>query len=85
MRMVKGDRKKVLYTTIDKDIAKSYSDGGIVLEFEVPESFLKDKALNIFGKKAFNKIDDLTDRDIFGGTAIFEKGLPKEYLIKVHK
>tara|TARA_R100000808_G_C2150437_1_gene159169 strand:- start:1794 stop:2486 length:693 start_codon:yes stop_codon:yes gene_type:complete len=85
-RTVKGERKKVLYTTTDKKIAESYSRDGVVLEFEVPETWLKDNALNVYGKKNLDVIDDLIGTEKgFGGMAIFEEGLPVGFLIKVHK
>ena len=89
MRMVKGERKKILYTTTDKDQAMHYAQGhkeGIILEFEVPQSYVLKNALNAWGKQALKTIDDLYDEaGTYLGMPIWEKGLPKQFLKKVHK
>ena len=59
---------------------------GIILEFEVPESYVLKNALNAWGKQALKTIDDLYDEaGTYLGMPIWEKGLPKQFLKKVHK
>ena len=86
----KGNKtsKKVFYTSVNKNTAESYGPGrsnqGVLLEFEVPESYMKEHALNPFGKNTMKKTGDLSEYPYYD-TAIFEDGLPKEFLKKVHK
>ena len=66
--------KNSLWVTENKDYANRISsvEGGVLLEFEVPKSFLK---------KEFTQLTRINQVK----TGIFEKGLPKEFLKKVHK
>ena len=71
-----GFRKKALWVTTDKNVAKRYikkSSEGIILEFEVPEKWF----LNNFQKTA--------QGPDWGIAGFFNSGLPKEFLKKVHK
>lgn len=90
-RMTKEGLKKVLYGTADIKTAKKYGD--VVLEFEVPSSW----ALERGKMKGPSSVppwdisfdpDKLTNIDLksWGSkNIIFEDGLPKEFLKKVHK
>jgi hypothetical protein len=66
--------KKSLWTTEHKDVAERIAseEFGVLLEFEIPKSYLDKNFTNLtrFSKKT---------------TGIFHEGLPKEFLIKVHK
>jgi len=66
--------KNSLWVTENKKYAADISmvEGGVLLEFEVPKSFLK---------KEFTQLTRMNQVK----TGIFEKGLPKEFLKKVHK
>ena len=71
-----GFRKRALWATTDKNVAKRYikkSSEGIILEFEVPEKWF----LNNFQKTA--------QGPDWGIAGFFNSGLPKEFLKKVHK
>ena len=65
--------KESLWTTKHKDYAERIAseEGGVLLEFEVPKSYM-DK--NFITTKFSGK-----------DTGVFNKGLPKEFLKKVHK
>jgi len=94
MRSVKGGgRQKVLYTSMDRRQAEGYAGfsaanplppRGVLLEFEVPESYLKENALNALGKKTMKTAGDLKEYP-YSSVPIFKDGLPKEFLKKVHK
>ena len=67
--------KDALWTTARKKLAEGYKKGwkgndGVVLEFEVPTSFVEN------AKKGKNYLKS---------TVVFDDGLPKEFLKKVHK
>jgi len=92
MRSVKGGgRQKVLYTSMDRRQAEGYAgfnnpsirSRGVLLEFEVPESYLKENALNALGKKTMKTAGDLKEYP-YSSVPIFKDGLPKEFLKKVH-
>ena len=74
-----GGHHDELYTAVSKKVAKGYkwdSPTGIMLEFEVPKSYISKHG--IIGKigQPSTGISDMI---------VFEKGLPKEFLKKVHK
>ena len=69
----KDDWKKGIWTTTDKNYATDRFGGkGVLLEFEVPNKFLKEKGL-------------LTARMSGESKHIFPEGIPSDYLVKVHK
>ena len=74
-----GGAQDALYTTTSKKVAKEYKWGspeGILLEFEVPKSYIKGHAkLGKIGQPSKEMADMM----------IFKDGLPKEFLKKVHK
>ena len=87
--------KNVFYSSTDKNVAKGYATNPIadpsvrggaryeltneskVLEFHIPESWFKENAISRFGKKNIDEIDEYK-------VAVFEGGLPKGFLSKVH-
>jgi hypothetical protein len=92
MRRIKGGgRQRVLYTSMDRRQAEGYAgfnnpsirSRGVLLEFEVPESYLKENALNALGKKTMKTAGDLKEYP-YSSVPIFKDGLPKEFLKKVH-
>ena len=75
--------KKSLWVTQQKDYAEmiAQTEGGVLLEFEVPLSYVK---------KNFTKtgrIQEVTSEGVKMGkeTGLFSQGLEKEFLKKVHK
>tara|TARA_R110000824_G_scaffold398044_1_gene601474 strand:+ start:646 stop:1353 length:708 start_codon:yes stop_codon:yes gene_type:complete len=84
--------KKTLWTTQSKFTATSYGRRGrkpfdpepIVLEFEVPRSYLDDFASSMHESSiGSKKVGDWLKDDSYN--FIFRDGLPKEFLTKVHK
>ena len=75
-----GDRKfdsRTIFVSKSKDFAKRYSDeSGRVLEFSVPKSYFKKH-----GEQLVHKSEKLYKEKRY----LFEEGLPKEFLKKVHK
>ena len=69
--------KDGLWVSEHKDIAKGIAgvEGGVVLEFEVPKSFMTEN---------FTKALGVTEATV-KKTGRFDRGLPKEFLKKVHK
>jgi len=74
-----GGAQDALYTTTSKKVAKEYKWGspeGILLEFEVPKSYInKHGIMGKIGQTATGLSD----------MAVFEKGIPKQFLKKIHK
>jgi|TARA_R100001530_G_C4285887_1_gene146798 hypothetical protein len=75
--------EKSLWVTQQRDYAEmiAQTEGGVLLEFEVPISFMK-KHFTTTGR-----IQDVTSEGVKMGkeTGLFSQGLPKEFLTKVHK
>ena len=77
---IKSKRREAVWVTSDKDVATGFGRRGhlgddsnpLVLEFEVPKSYIKK-----YGTQGPSHYDDMQ--------IIFEKGIPKEFLKKVHK
>lgn len=88
--------KDIFYSSTDKKVAEGYATNPILdrskrggmkfeltdesrlLEFHIPESYFNTNAISRFGRKNLDEIDDYK-------VAVFEGGLPKEFLVKVHK
>jgi len=75
-------KKGSLWTTDFKPLARNYKQfgpkgEGRILEFEVPESYINKHGLEWRGEGI--------DPSLKRRTIIFEQGLPKEFLKKVHK
>ena len=84
-KFVGGKEKDRLWVSTDKSYPEmiSSTERGVLLEFEVPDSFLK-------GQGNFESIAKTIDKTsegskVIGETGIFNKGLPKEFLKKVRK
>tara|TARA_R110002012_G_scaffold154312_3_gene314591 strand:+ start:32948 stop:33775 length:828 start_codon:yes stop_codon:yes gene_type:complete len=77
---------ELFYTGYGPELAAKYSKfgkgDGILLEFKVPESYLKKHGFDMHGQNMFSDAFHLSDH---GEAVVFGKGLPKEYLTKVHK
>ena len=75
--------EKSLWVTQQKDYAEmiAQTEGGVLLEFDVPISFMK-KHFTTTGR-----IQDVTSEGVKMGkeTGLFSQGLPKEFLKTVHK
>ena len=101
MRMSSEGTQEMFYTASFKPRAEGYAKRGpyagylkdppenlssIVLEFEVPKSYLDEFGVLPSGLRvnALGK-DKITEGLKHGADMIFKDGLPKEFLIKVHK
>ena len=85
------DISKTLFTTWDKKLAETYTKkGGMVLEFEVPKSYINKYGRNPFGgsmsrknqgwgEKGFKKAIDFSYDSV-----IFTEGLPIDFLKTTH-
>ena len=75
-----GDRKfdsRTIFVSKNKDFAKRYSDeSGRILEFSVPKSYFKKHS-----EQLIHKSEELYKEKRY----LFEEGIPKEFLKKVHK
>jgi len=75
------------YSRTWKGFEKAYERAGIkrgfLLEFEVPKSYLEKEATK--GVARFVKLHGKKDLTEHGSQYVFEEGIPKEFLKKVHK
>ena len=75
--------KKSLWVTQQRDYAEMIASGehGVLLEFEVPISYVKRDFIKA------GRIQEVTSKGIKEGkeVGLFQEGLPKDFLIKVHK
>ena len=75
--------EKSLWVTQEKDYAEliASTEKGVLLEFEVPISFIKKNFTST------GRIQEVTSEGVKIGkeTGLFSQGLPKEFLKKVHK
>lgn len=90
--------EKAIWLTDIEDFARNYSrtwkgfekaferagiKRGFLLEFEVPKSYLEKEATK--GVARFVKLHGKKDLTEHGSQYVFEEGIPKEFLKKVHK
>ena len=77
-----------IFTTPRRDVANYYSGakpGSAVLEFEVPMSWLRKNSQNALGKLRKRQLGRHEDETDLMYEVIFNQGLPKWMLKKVHK
>ena len=83
--------KDLMYTTADPQKAANYgrfadkwgNTDGVLLEFHVPESYLrKIDGFDMHGNRLFT---DDTHFASYDQVAVFSKGIPKDFLTKVYK
>ena len=93
-RMTREGPKEMFYTASHKAKAEGYAGKGVfaggsknlksrVLEFEVPKSYLEKFSVSRDGKRLTQEV--LDENLKHGSDIIFEVGLPKDFLTKVHK
>ena len=86
------DLTNTLFTTFDKKIGQRYvGEGGMLLEFEVPVSWVNKHGRNAFGSRLSRPGQEWGSTgfrhasDISYPSVIFTDGLPMEFIKKVHK
>ena len=86
------DISKTLFTTWDKKLAKTYTKkGGMILEFEVPKSYINKYGRNPFGSSMSRKGQGWGEEgfknaiDASYDSVIFTEGLPVDFLKTTHK